>query len=333
MRLKQSIQGGGIALLMAATAPGPAEAVETGGAGHATPEQMVEALHSAFGTHHVRAVHAKGIILVGTFTPSDQGKTLSTAPLFAGPQLPVTVRFSDFTGIPNIPDTAAEANPRGLAIKFRLPDGSDTDIVSHSFNGFPTANADEFRQLLLALAASGSAAAKPTPLDTFLGSHPIAKAFLTTQKPAPVSYAALAYFGVNAFKYTNAAGKAAYVRYRFLPVAGEQFLGAEDLARKGPNYLQEEMPARLAVGPVRFDWYAQIAGIGNVIDNPSIAWPESNALVKLGMISVERMASQSADTDRATLFIPSNVPAGIETADPMLDVRSAAYPISFGERQ
>ena len=35
--------------------------------GKASPGDMVDALHSAFGDHHSRAVHAKGIILEGTF--------------------------------------------------------------------------------------------------------------------------------------------------------------------------------------------------------------------------------------------------------------------------
>ena len=36
---------------------------------------------------------------------------------------------------------------------------------------------------------------------------------------------------------------------------------------------------------------------------------------------------------KSLLFLPNNVPAGIEPVDPMIDVRSAAYPISFGEGQ
>ena len=35
-----------------------------------SPAQLVDDLHSAFGDHHVRAVHAKDIILEGSFTPS-----------------------------------------------------------------------------------------------------------------------------------------------------------------------------------------------------------------------------------------------------------------------
>jgi len=81
--------------------------------------------------------------------------------------VPVTIRFSDFAGVPAIPDTDPNASPRGLAVKFHLPDGTDTDLVTHSYNGFPTATAAEFRDLLLAIAASGPDAPKPMPLEKF----------------------------------------------------------------------------------------------------------------------------------------------------------------------
>jgi catalase len=109
------------------------------------------------------------------------------------------LRFSDFTGLPDIPDNEGAANPRGFAVRFRLPDGKSTDIVGHSFDGFPVANPDQFRELLLAIGASGAGAEKPTALDAFIASHPRAKTFLTTQK-TPASFATIAYFGVNAFQ-------------------------------------------------------------------------------------------------------------------------------------
>jgi catalase len=59
--------------------------------------------------------------------------------------------------------------------------------------------------------ASGPAAVKPTALDGFLESHPVAKTFLTTQR-TPVSYATITYFGVNSFELTNARGESRYVR-------------------------------------------------------------------------------------------------------------------------
>jgi catalase len=297
------------------------------------PQQMVDALYSAFGDHHSRAVHAKGIMAVGTFQPSPEAAGLSKASIFSQGTLPILVRFSDFTGIPEIPDTIGDANPRGFAVKFKLPDGSSADVVTHSFNGFPTATALEFRQLLLAIGASGAGATKPTALDGFLGSHPVAKTFLTTQKPPPESYATLSYFGVNAFEFTGANGHRRFVRYRFVPVGGESVLTPEHLSAMGPNYLQTELPARLAKSPTAFTWYAQIAEAADIIGDPSIAWPESRKLVKLGVIRIDRMAPDPVATDKATLFTPLNVPTGIAPADPMLGVRQGAYPLSFAHRQ
>jgi len=317
-----------VALSMGSTAPAVAQ-----GGQHATPQQLVDALYKAFGNHHVRAVHAKGIVLEGHFMPAPEARPLSKAAIFAGGPLPATIRFSDFTGLPDIPDNSPNASPRGLAIKIHLTDGSTTDIVTHSFNGFPVANTDEFRDLILALAASGPAAEKPTALDKFLESHPIAKAFLTTQKPPPVSYATLSYYGVNAFKFTNAAGKSHFVRYRLIPKAGEQFVPASEVKAKAADYLQEEIRTRLAKGAAEFEWFAQISGNGDKIDDPSIAWPEHRRLVKLGTLTIEHVAQNQAALEKAALFLPSNVPTGIEPADPMIQFRSAAYAVSFGNRQ
>jgi catalase len=313
---------------MVATLPAPVAATN-----QPAPQQMVNALYSAFGDNHARAVHAKGIMAAGVFEPGAEAAALTNAALFSGKSMPVLVRFSNFTGIPNIPDNIGDANPRGFALKFTLPDGSDADVVTHSFNGFPTATTEEFRQLLLAISVSGAGAAKPTALDAFLGAHPIATTFLTTQKPPPVSYATLSYFGVNAFQYTAADGRRSFVRYRFFPRAGEAFVPAAELTAKSPNYLQEELPRRLMTGPVIFDWQAQIAETGDVIGDPSVAWPDSRRLVNLGTVRIDRIAPDQAVIGKATMFRPLNVPDGIEPADPMLGVRQAAYPLSFDHRQ
>jgi catalase len=315
-------------LSVAATQPIQAEQ-----SAHETPASMVAALHSAFGEHHARAVHAKGVILEGTFTPTSEALTLSSASLFSTGTIPVTIRFSDFTGIPTIPDTSADANPRGLALKFHLRDGSEADVVTHSFNGFPVSNADEFATFLRAVGSSGPNVAKPTPIAQFLDSHPIAKVFLTTQKPPPESYATAAYFGVNSFAFINSSGRRIFVRYRFVPSSGEHYLDAAALAKKGPNYLIDEIGTRVAQSPVRFEWFAQISKEGDAIEDPSISWPEDRRLVRLGTIEIVREATNQVAADKALLFLPGRVPTGIQTADPMLNVRHAAYPISFAGRQ
>ncbi|QYE36945.1 catalase family peroxidase [Polymorphobacter sp. PAMC 29334] len=296
------------------------------------PAKLVSDLHSAFGEHQARAVHAKGIVLTGNFTPDAGARSLSKAAIFTRP-IAVTVRFSDFTGIPNIPDADPNASPRGMAIKFGPADDATIDIVAHGFNGFPVKTAAEFGELFHAVGTSGPGVAKPTPLDRFLGTHPIAATFLTTQKPAPESYATNAYFGVNAFSFTDAKGHANAVRYRFVPAAGEHYLDTAALKQRAPGYLATEIAKRVKAGPIRFDWFAQVAAPGDKIDDPSIAWPDARRLIKLGTITITKLSTDQARDDKRLIFLPNNVPAGIAPADPMIAVRSAAYPISFGERQ
>ena len=95
-------------------------------------------MNKLWGQHPgIRANHAKGVVVEGTFTPTKDAAALSKAALFQGKAIPVTARFSDSTGLPDIPDGDENANPHGMAVKFRLPDGSDVDIVENSLKLFP----------------------------------------------------------------------------------------------------------------------------------------------------------------------------------------------------
>jgi catalase len=231
--------------------------------------------------------------------------------------------------LPTVSDT--ENMPRGMAVKFALPDGSKTDIVALSFNGFPVATAEEFRDFLLAIAASGPDAPKPTAIEKFLGSHPAAKAFVEAPKPPPVSYATVAYFGINSFKFTNAKGKVTYGRYQIRPEAGTKSLAPEEAAKAGPDYLSDEINQRVRRGPAKFKLLLQIAEPSDKIEDPSIAWPDSRKKVELGTIAITKTTTESHTADKQ-LFLPGTVVPGIEAADPMIGVRSLAYPISFVRR-
>jgi catalase len=300
----------------------------------ATSTEMVDALHAAFGKHpNGRAVHAKGLFFKGTFTPAAGAKTLSMAPHLQNRILPVMVRFSDFTGIPDISDTIGASNPRGMAIKFQLANGKSTDIIAHSFNGFPVATTDEFREFLLDISKSGPDAPHPNAIEQFLGTHPIAKHFVTTQKPPSVSYGTLSYFGVNSFKFTNNKGSSTFIRYQIIPETGEQFLTPEQLKHSGNDYLSEEIKARVSKGAVKFKLYAQIAESADEIENASVAWPNGRKRVLLGTITISRLADNSLAADKALIYNPGNLPKGIEIADPMVADRAKLYPVSVKERQ
>jgi catalase len=80
---------------------------------------------------------------------------------------------------------------------------SDTDLVTHSYNGFPAKNPEEFQQFFLTVAGSKPGVPSPTPIEAFQETYPATKTFLTTRDPPPVSYATTTYFGVNSFKFVN----------------------------------------------------------------------------------------------------------------------------------
>lgn len=301
---------------------------------HSTPEQLVNALNGVFGKQQlgVRAVHAKGINLKGEFRPSNSAAEVSKAPHLQQISVPITVRFSDFTGFPSIADTNKLASPRGMAIKFHLQDGSDTDLIAHSFNGFPAATADEFRELLVAMVSSGPGVAEPTPLDAFLVAHPAAKRFLESQIPPPRSYATVSYFGVNTFKFTNAEGAVTLGRYQIRPTTGEQSLTEAEVASVEPDYLSKEIRERISRDPVGFQLLLQIADEGDDLDDPSIAWPDTRRQIALGTIVIDQVVAHNAAAERTLLFLPGTLPVGIEARDPMIEARQASYPISYERR-
>ncbi|KAF2254420.1 catalase domain-containing protein [Trematosphaeria pertusa] len=304
-----------------------------------TAEGLVGALRGAAGgaPQSFRPAHAKGHLLTGTFTPTPTASTLSKAPHFTAPSTPLTIRFSSSTGLPTIPDTSPTANPRGIAIRFHLPSTADgrrhhTDIIAHSTRYFPTRTGAEFLEFLQA--AGGPNAAEAVP--EFLGRHPETVRFLQEPKPSPASFGTETYFGVNAFKFLSAEGRETYVRYRVVPDAGLQTLGADELASKSANYLFEELPTRLAAGPVTFKLQAQVAEAGDVTDDAQEIWPEERRVVELGEIKVEKTMSdeESLKKQKDIIFDPIPRVEGVDvSADPLLDVRASVYLISGRQRR
>src|ERR1700752_510908 len=117
-----------------------------------------------------RPAHAKGLMCTGTFAPSPQAAGLTRAPHAHRRSTPVTVRYSNSTGIPTIPDNdPAQSGPRGIAVRFHLADHVHTDIVAHSTNGFPVRSGEEFLAFLRAASAAG--AGKPDAMRSFLAAH------------------------------------------------------------------------------------------------------------------------------------------------------------------
>jgi catalase len=282
-----------------------------------------------------RPAHAKGVLLQGEFKPAAGAQSLSRAPHILRNATPVSLRFSDFAGVPSVADNDPQnASPRGCAVRFHLAEHSHTDIVAHSVDIFPTRTAEEFLEFLNALIATDFAGPHPNAIEQYLGGHPAALAFVQAPKPIPTSFARESFFAVSAFKFTNAEGKSQFGRYRILPVAGNEYLDDDAAAKQGPNFLMDEIQRRVAKEPVKFRIMVQLAEDGDVTDDATVRWPESRKLVEFGEIALTAVADNNADEQQQIIFDPIPRVDGIEaSADPLFEPRANIYLMSGRRRR
>jgi catalase len=287
-----------------------------------TSEEAIDAVNQVFGRHDgYRALHAKGTLCKGTFAALPEAASLTRAAHMQGEVVPVTVRFSNGSGNPNHPDYAPD--PRGLATKFYLPDGSRTDIVAVSTPRFPTRTPEGFVELVRAQAA-------PWKFPLFLARHPEALRVLPVAAPTlrpPPSYAVIPYHGIHAFKWIAPDGAERYVRYRWRPLqeGGER--------KRDRDYLQTELRERLEREPIRFTLEVQVAMPGDPVDDPSAAWPRDRWRVDVGTLEVTGLETGRETGGDVLVFDPTRVTDGIELSDdPVLRFRSAAYSASVARR-
>ncbi|KAJ6461694.1 catalase related subgroup domain-containing protein [Mycena sanguinolenta] len=294
----------------------------------ALSEDIIAQFDAIFGLHPgFRPAHARGIILTGSFAPSSEARALSTAPHLNRPSTPITLRFSSSSGLPAIPDTDPQGQPRGVGLRFHLSAHAHTDIVAHSTPAFPARTGVEFLELFRALAEG--------TVGEFVGTHPAARAFVEMPKPFPTSFAHEAYYALHAFKFTNGEGTTVFGRYTLLPDAGLQHLDDAALASKSENYLHEELSERAARGPITFHLHCQLANEGDVTDDVTAHWPKDRTVLNLGTVTLTSLVSEGDDREgQRIIFDPVPRVEGIEESeDPLFAVRAAVYLMSGRRRR
>jgi catalase len=317
-----------VALLLAVPAAAAAQA-------KSLPEQIADAMVQTNGGIHpgFRFAHAKGLVLTGTFTPAPSAKTISRAAHLAGGPVPVIVRLSDGTGLPEMSDANPNASPRGMAIRFTLPKNAFTDIVANSHNGFFVGTSEDFLAFLKAIAATTPSSPHPSPIEKFLGAHPSAAKVIKDSQALPKSFATLAYFGNNAFVFVDSAGTKRPGRYQILPAAGIAHLDSAAAAKAGANYLFEELRRRIARGPITYRLAVQLANPGDPTNDGSVVWPDDRKRVTLGTIKLTTIAPDNDALQRSLAFSPIFLTDGIQLSDdPFPSLRAAVYALSVQHR-
>lgn len=110
-------------------------------------------------------------------------------------------------------------------------------------------------------------------------------------------------------------------------------LAAAEAAKQAPDFLIDELPARIARGAVTFHLNAQLASPSDSTKDASTPWPKSDEVVELGVLTIDKAVPDSLEAQKKLLFLPGNLIEGIEPSDdPLISVRDGAYAVSFSRR-
>jgi catalase len=294
--------------------------------------QIVNAMNAIHGVHTgFRAVHAKGSCCRGTFVATPEASKLCIAPHLQGGEIPVTVRFSSGSGKPTRADGARDE--RGMAVKFHLPDGSSTDIVSLTLPVFFVKTPEVFLEFLEAQRAD-PATGKPdlARVAAFIDDHPETQraTMFVMLGESPASFAGCVFNGIHAFVLEAPDGTKRFVRYSWEPEEAPKTLTDPETRALGRDYLHVELEERLHSTDISYKLVFQIADDEDDPTDPTTAWPDERERIEVGRLTLTEFVGRECDP---MIFDPGRVTKGIERSnDPILHARTHAYSESYSRR-
>lgn len=127
--------------------------------------------------------------------------------------MPVTGRFSNASTDPTSHD-AAVGEPRGMSVKFTLPDGSKTDVICQSWPVFIVRTPAEFLVFMRAQIAG------PEHVGAFIATHPSTAAALELVgqvSAPPASWPTLAFSSSVAYVLVDGEAMRRAIRWELTP--------------------------------------------------------------------------------------------------------------------
>ena len=185
-----------------------------------------------------RVVHARGAVAYGSFQAtgrwgSEPIERYTRAKLFsaAGKKTDVAIRFSTVIG--GRDSSEAARDPRGFAVKFYTEDGN-WDLVGNNLAVFFIRDAMKFPDVIHALKPDPvTFRQEPGRIFDFMSQTPESMHMLVnlfSPRGLPANYRTMQGFGVNTYKWVNAQGDTALVKYHWIPRQGVQSLTEGDAA-------------------------------------------------------------------------------------------------------
>lgn len=287
-----------------------------------------------------RAVHVKGYGAFGYFTPFQSMEEFTEACFLQKPgkKVPVAVRFSLAVSQKGTPDTSR--NVRGFSVKFYTDDGV-FDLLCNHIPVFLVRDAIDFPDAIASLSPSPKNNLKsPERFWRYVMKKPEAMHFITwlySDVGTADSLRHIAGHSVNTYIWKNKEGRRRYVKYHWIPLAGEQYITAEEaeaLAGSDPDVAGEELWHTLDQGrKVEYDLCVQLMNPEDAkklpydpLDDTKVWSEQEYPLLQVGRLTLDRNPDDYKAQVEALAFAPANLTEGVElTNDRMLQGRAFVY--------
>lgn len=320
-------------------------------------EELVNVLRQPDSDPSLRPVHTIGVSAKGIFEPSRIARDYCIADHFNAEKTNVIVRFSNSLGTAKVHDGRSDV--RGMAVRFHLSDGSDTDLISMTLPEFFAPTPETFLDFVRAAKPrpyrDESLSEKlwdllrlmppkraPYPGETMSGrdgaiafadkyGYPRLAMMHAALSGAPVSYARAAYHAVHTFIVTGPDASRRWVRFSWQPIAG--VLKTDPQETPEDDYLRAELRDRLAKEPARFSLMMKLGEIGDDFDDPTIPWPPQRKRIMMGMLTLNTVPKDQTRECEKLSFNPGLLTKGIDlSGDRILKARVGAYKNSSNRR-
>jgi catalase len=290
--------------------------------------EVVDTVNRIGGRHEgVRALHASGVLLSGTFTATAEGTRLCAAEHMRGEPVRVTARVSNGSGDPAAPDHAQDG--RGLAVKMYLDGGATADMVGVTAPTFFVRTPEDFLEFTRArIPDPDTGFPDPAVIGPFLEAHPETMAAVQAVLSAgqPAGYERTRFNSLHAFGFTDAEGTVRWARWSWVPEAGEATIEREEAEALGDTYLRDGILEKAGDGGVAWQLELQLGEDGDPLEDPTAAWPEERERVDAGRLELTGPDTEREQGDDILVFDPTRVPEGIVLPDdPILHFRRDAY--------
>ncbi len=287
-----------------------------------------------------RPVHVKGFGAFGYFETvhSMTDYTMLSFLQTPGQQVPVTVRFSLAVSNKGTPDTSR--NVRGFSTKFYTEQGV-FDLLCNHIPVFLVRDAVRFPESIKAfLPSPKNNLIDPERFWSFVARAPESTHFLVwlySDVGTVKSFRHIKGHSVSTYVWKNARGMRFYVKYHWMPFAGEQYIDRQEAARlagENPDIAGQDLYDTIAAGKtVEYGLYVQLMNPDDAahlpfdpLDDTKVWDQQQYPLRPVGRLVLNRNTDNYMGQVEKIAFSPSNLLEGAELSDDkMLQGRANIY--------